>query len=342
MSFKKIQAIPTAEEIIDKVPMTQALIKMKQQRDKEISDIFLNKSDKFLVIVGPCSADDVKAVTDYTIRLSKIQEKVKDKLYIIPRVYTNKPRTNGDGYKGMLHQPDPQKTANMLDGILTIRKMHINIMQESGFTAADEMLYPENLLFVEDLLSYIAVGARSTENQGHRLVASGIDMPVGLKNPMSGGISVMFNSIYASQSNHTFIYNNYEIETTGNNLAHGILRGSVNKHGESLQNYHYEDLLFACNMYLKKNLANPFLIVDTNHSNSKKNYKEQPRIAKEVLNSRKNNSTIKNIVKGLLIESYLEDGSQSIDDNIYGKSITDACLGIKETEKLLYYLAEHV
>lgn len=342
MSFKKIQAIPTAEEIIDKVPMTQALIKMKQQRDKEISDIFLNKSDKFLVIVGPCSADDVKAVTDYTIRLSKIQEKVKDKLYIIPRVYTNKPRTNGDGYKGMLHQPDPQKTANMLDGILTIRKMHINIMQESGFTAADEMLYPENLLFVEDLLSYIAVGARSTENQGHRLVASGIDMPVGLKNPMSGGISVMFNSIYASQSNHTFIYNNYEIETTGNNLAHGILRGSVNKHGESLQNYHYEDLLFACNMYLKKNLANPFLIVDTNHSNSKKNYKEQPRIAKEVLNSRKNNSTIKSIVKGLLIESYLEDGSQSIDDNIYGKSITDACLGIKETEKLLYYLAEHV
>lgn len=342
MSFTIKQKIPTPEEIISQTPLPQALKAIKAKRDKELKDILEGKTHKFLVIIGPCSANEESAVCDYVSRLAKMQEMLKEKLLIIPRIYTNKPRTNGDGYKGMLHQPRPEEEPNMLEGIYSIRKMHIRAISESHLTAADEMLYPDNLIYVEDMLSYIAIGARSVENQQHRLTSSGVDTAVGMKNPTSGDLSVMFNAIYAAQSSHTFIYQNHEVETSGNPLAHAIMRGSVNKHGNNIPNYHYEDLFFAYEMYTQRNLQNPAVIIDTNHSNSGKNYAEQPRVAKEILHSRKNNSEIKKIVKGLLIESYIEEGSQKVDGHIYGKSITDGCIGWDETQKLLLYIAENM
>jgi 3-deoxy-7-phosphoheptulonate synthase len=299
------------------------------------------KTDKFLVIIGPCSASDEDALCDYVGRLSPLQEKFKEKLLIVPRIYTNKPRTTGEGYKGMLHQPKPEEEPNMLEGINSIRRMHIRAIRESHLTAADEMLYPENLIYVDDILSYIAIGARSVENQQHRLVSSGIDGAVGMKNPTSGDLSVMFNAIYAAQSGHSFIFRNHEVATSGNPYAHAIMRGSVNKHGNNIPNYHYEDLHFAYETYLRRGLVNPAIIIDTNHSNSLKIYKEQPRVAKEVMQSRKLSPDIKKIVKGLLIESYIEEGSQEVSGRVYGQSITDGCIGWAQTEKLLYYIAEN-
>lgn len=344
MSFTNIRKIPTPEEIRTTTPVSPEIAAIKEKNDKELRDIFTGKSDKFIVIVGPCSADDEEAVCDYMRRLAQVNNAVKDKLFIITRVYTNKPRTTGDGYKGMLHQPDPESEPNMLEGLYSIRRMYTRIIEETGFPLADEMLYPSNLPFVTDLLSYIAIGARSVENQQHRLTSSAIDMPVGMKNPTSGDLSVMFNSIHAAQCPHDFLYNGYEVQTSGNPLAHGIMRGSVNKHGNSIPNYHYEDLTLAYSMYKNGGYENPAIIVDANHSNSQKKFYEQPRIVKEILNSRSCNPHIKELVKGVMIESYIEEGNQKIgtDCHVYGKSITDACLGFSDTRDLLLYMAEHL
>ncbi|MBR1445290.1 MAG: 3-deoxy-7-phosphoheptulonate synthase [Firmicutes bacterium] len=342
MSFTNIRKIPTPEEILEMEPFPADLKAIKEKNDAEIKDILSGKVNKLLVIIGPCSADNENSVCDYISRLKKINDKVKDKLFIVPRIYTGKPRTTGEGYKGMLHQPDPEKTPNMLEGILSIRRMDIRAIKETGFPIADEMLYPTNLPYVEDLLSYIAVGARSVENQLHRLASSGINVPVGMKNPTSGDLTVMFNSIQAANAKHNFFYHAHEVLTSGNPFAHAILRGSVNKHGDNVPNYHYEDLSRATEMYNKKGFPNPAIIIDTNHSNSKKRYFEQPRIVKEVLFSRKYNPKISAIVKGFMIESYIEPGNQKVDENIYGKSITDPCLGWSETEELLFYMAENV
>ena len=312
----------------------------KKERDEEIKKIITGESDKLLVIVGPCSADNEEAVVDYVSRLVKVQEKTKDRLVIVPRVYTNKPRTTGEGYMGMIHQPDPEKKPDMLEGILAIRHMHMRVLQETGFSTADEMLYPENLRYLSDIMSYIAVGARSVENQFHRLVASGCDVPVGLKNPTSGDLTVMLNSVVAAQVPHDFIFRGWEVQCPGNPLSHTILRGAVNKHGQTIPNYHYEDLRLLYELYMKRNLKNPACIVDTNHSNSGKQYMEQIRIAKEVLHSRRHSDDIKNLVKGLMIESYIEPGNQKIGEHCYGKSITDPCLGWDDTERLLYDIAE--
>ncbi len=296
-----------------------------------------------MVIVGPCSADDEEAVMEYMNRLAEVNEEVKDKVLIVPRVYTGKPRTTGEGYKGMMHQPDPTKAPNMLEGILAIRKLFIRVIKETGMPVADEMLYPSNLPFVEDLLSYIAIGARSVENQQHRLTASGIDCAVGMKNPTSGDLTVMFNSIRAAQSSHDFLYNGHEVRTSGNPLAHAIMRGSVNKHGNNLPNYHYEDLQLAYNMYMDGDFVNPAVIVDANHSNSGKKFYEQPRIVKEILHSRNCNSNIEQMVKGVMIESYLVEGNQNgSEPHIYGKSITDPCLGFEDTKNLIFDIAERV
>ena len=342
MSFKCLQSIPSPEEMIAEIPVPSHLKKIKEERDAEFKRIIEGKSDKFVVIIGPCSASDEDAVCDYVSRLAKVNEKVQDKLFIVPRVYTNKPRTTGEGYKGMLHQPDPEKSENILKGIKTLRKMHIRTISESHLTPADEMLYPENLAYVEDLLTYIAIGARSVENQQHRLVSSGISVPVGMKNPTSGDFTVMMNSIYAAQSSHIFLYRDMEVETTGNPYAHAILRGSVNKHGQSIPNYHYEDLALVCEMYQKQNLKNPFIVVDANHANSKKIYSEQPRIVSEILHNRSVNKDLHKMVKGIMVESFIEEGNQKVNEHIYGKSITDACIGWDTTEELLYYIAEHV
>jgi 3-deoxy-7-phosphoheptulonate synthase len=324
------------------VPIPEPLKKVKRKRDDEIKKIISGADDRFLIIIGPCSANDETAVADYVSRLSIIQEKIKSKILLIPRIYTNKPRTNGQGYKGMLHQPNPEAEPNMADGLVSIRRLHIKCISESGLTSADEILYPDNLVYVEDLLSYIAVGARSVENQEHRLTVSGIEVPVGMKNPMSGDLNVMFNSIYAAQLSHNFIYQKNEVETSGNPFAHAVMRGSVDSRGESIPNYHFEDLEMACEMYETKKLQNPFIIVDTNHSNSKKDYARQPRIAKDVLYSKRHSKLIDKYVRGLLVESYIEDGAQKIGEHIYGKSITDSCIGFKKTEGLLYYLAENL
>ncbi len=342
MSFETMQVIPSPEEFISAIPMSDELKAIKAQRDTELKNIFEGKDNRFLVIVGPCSASDEEAVVDYTYRLAKLNDKVKEKLFIVPRIYTNKPRTNGDGYKGMLHQPDPTKGPNILAGIEALRKMHIRSIKETHLTAADEMLYPENYAFLHDILSYVAIGARSVENQQHRLVSSGIDFPVGMKNPTSGDFSVMLNAIYAAQSAHTFLYRDNEVSTHGNPLAHAILRGYVNKHGQSLPNYHYEDLEFLADMYYKKNVLNPFVVVDVNHANSAKIYSEQPRIVKEVLHSRNMNPTLKSLVRGVMIESFIVEGNQKPDGGVYGKSITDACIGWDTTEELLLYMADHV
>ena len=332
--------LPTADEIKTQFPLSENLKKAKILRDKEISDVFTGKSDKLLLIIGPCSADRTDSVVDYNMRLAKVQDKVKDKILIIPRIYTNKPRTTGDGYKGMVHQPNPNEKPDMLKGLLAIRELHTKVISETGFFCADEMLYPENYSYLSDLLSYVAVGARSVENQQHRLVSSGMDIPVGMKNPTSGDFSVMLNSIIAATHSHTFIYNGWEVETKGNPLAHAILRGYVDKHGQSFPNYHYEDLIRLYNEYKEKNVPQLSLIVDANHANSGKQFIEQIRICKEVLHSCRHSSEIKGLMKGFMIESYIEDGAQKIEEGIYGKSITDPCLGWDKTERLIFDMAD--
>ena len=327
-------------EIKAQYPLSPELEEKKVEFDAKVADIFTGKSDKLLLVIGPCSADSEKSVLDYTSRLVKLQEKVADKIMIIPRVYTNKPRTTGDGYKGMLHQPDPEKGSDMLEGIVAIRRLHTKVIEETGFFTADEMLYCENYRYLSDLLSYVAVGARSVENQLHRLTASGIEVPVGMKNPTSGDISVMLNSITAAQHSHTFIYRGWEVVTEGNPLAHAILRGYVNKHGQAIPNYHYEDLEHLYENYSAKGLQNLSLVVDANHSNSDKKPLEQVRICKEVLHSCRHNADINRMVKGFMIESYIEDGAQKIGEGIYGKSITDPCIGWEKTEKLVLELAD--
>ena len=342
MSFINEQNIPTPEEVRDIVPFPRHLVGVKAKRDAELKDIISGKVDKFIVVIGPCSASDEDAVCDYISRLAKVNEEVKDKVFIIPRIYTNKPRTTGDGYKGMLHQPDPHMNEDMLKGIITIRETYIRAMNETDFFCADEMLYPENYRYLSDLLSYIAVGARSVENQFHRLTASGLDIPVGMKNPTSGDLSVMMNSIIAAQSSHTFIYRNWEVVSQGNPYAHAILRGHTNKRGQSIPNYHYEDLKTVSEMYLKKELENPAIIVDANHANSGKQYLEQIRITREILQSMRLSEDIGRMVKGIMIESYIEDGSQPINGSTYGQSITDPCLGWDKSEQLIYEIAESI
>ena len=340
MGFDFIKKLPTPEEIRNQYPIDAEIQAVKDARDKELRDVFTGKSDKFLAIIGPCSADNEDAVLDYLTRLRNVQEKIADKVLIVPRVYTNKPRTTGEGYKGMVHQPDPEKQPNLLAGLVAIRKMHIHAIQASGMTCADEMLYPENYRYLSDLLSYVAVGARSVEDQQHRLTVSGMEVPAGMKNPTSGDFSVMLNSVYAAQHPHHFVYRGYEVETTGNPLTHVVLRGAVSKHGNSTQNYHYEDLIRLCDMYAKMDLVNPAAIIDANHSNSGKQFKEQIRIVKEVMHNRQLSQDIHNMVKGVMIESYIEEGSQKIHDHIYGKSITDPCLGWEDSKKLIYDIAE--
>lgn len=341
MSFHFVAKLPTPDEIREQFPVPEHLTQIKHRRDAEIRDVITGKSNKFLVIIGPCSADNEDAVCDYVSRLARINEKVQDKLILIPRIYTNKPRTTGEGYKGMVHQPNPETAPDLLEGLIAIRKLHIRNIEETGLTAADEMLYPENWWYLSDLLSYVAVGARSVEDQHHRMTVSGFDVPAGMKNPTSGHMSVMLNSVVAAQHTHSFIYRGWDVDTTGNPLAHTILRGAVNKRGAVLPNYHYEDLRLLFELYSKTSLQNPACIVDVNHSNSNKQYLEQIRISREILNSRRYSGDIKKLVKGLMIESYIEDGSQGIHDRVYGKSITDPCLGWEKTEKLIYEIAEN-
>ena len=338
MTFKRKLPIPM--DIKAQYPLTDALVAIKAQRDAQIADIFTGKSDKMLLVIGPCSADREDAVLDYCTRLAHLQEEVADKLLLIPRVYTNKPRTTGDGYKGLLHQPNPQQHSDMLAGVIAIRRLHMSVLAQTGLATADEMLYPDNYRYLNDLLAYVAVGARSVENQEHRLASSGFDVPVGMKNPTSGDISVMLNSIMAAQHSHTFIYRGWEVETAGNPLAHAILRGYVNRHGEAIPNYHFEDLEHLYNAYAARGLANMALIVDANHANSSKKYAEQPRICKEVLHSCRHSEQIRSMVKGFMIESYLEDGCQKIGEGVYGKSITDPCIGWSGTERLVKDIAE--
>lgn len=333
------QELPTPEEIRRKYPLDAELAKKKAEFDKEVRKVFTGESDKFILVIGPCSADREDAVLDYIKRLRVIQEKVKDVILIIPRVYTGKPRTTGAGYKGMLHQPDAHQAPDMLKGILAIRKLHMDVIRETGFSSADEMLYPENYAYLSDVLSYIAVGARSVEDQQHRLLASAIDVPVGMKNPTSGDMGVLMNSIQAAQGTHTFIFRGWEVDTLGNDVAHAVLRGYVDKDGTTHPNYHYEDLANLAQLYKEKKYKNPAVIVDCNHSNSGKKFIEQIRIAKEVLHSTRHNKEIYDLVKGLMIESYIEDGNQKVEEGVYGKSITDACLGWEKTEKLILDIA---
>ena len=335
-----IGKLPIPQEIKAMYPVTAELTTIKEARDIEIKKVFSGESDKFILVIGPCSADNEDSVIDYISRLSKVQEKVKDQIVIIPRIYTGKPRTTGDGYKGMLHQPDPNSRPDLIKGIIAIRKMHMRALSETGFSCADEMLYPENHRYLNDLISYVAIGARSVENQQHRLTASGLNIPVGMKNPTSGDISVMINSITAAQHAHEFIYRNWEVKSHGNPYAHAILRGYVDEKGHSFPNYHYEDLLRLSEAYAEKDLQNKSVIVDTNHANSGKKYLEQIRIAKEVLQSCRQNPDINKLVKGFMIESYIEDGAQKIGEGVYGKSITDPCLGWAKTERLIYDIAE--
>ncbi len=333
--------LPLPADLKAEYPLSDKIIKIKEERDAEIRDIFTGKSDKFIVIVGPCSADNEDAVCDYVNRLTRVNEKVSDRLMLIPRIYTNKPRTTGEGYKGMLHQPDPDKAPDLLAGIIAIRKMHIRAIEETGLTAADEMLYPENRSYLDDILSYEAIGARSVENQQHRLTASGMNIPIGMKNPTSGDFLVMLNSVIAAQHSHSFIYRGMDVTTDGNDLAHVILRGGVDKYGTCNPNYHYEDLVRLLALYQKMELKNPAAIIDANHSNSNKKFKEQIRITSEVLHSRNYNPELKKLIKGVMIESYLEEGNQKIGaDMVYGKSITDPCLGWEDTERLIYEIAE--
>lgn len=346
MEMEFLRKLPTPQELKEEFPVSAQVVATKAKRDDEIRDIFEGKSDKLLLVIGPCSADHEDAVIDYISRLRKVQDKVEDKIFIVPRIYTNKPRTIGVGYKGMLHQPDPEKGSDMLKGIIAIRQLHKRAVEETGFTCADEMLYPENHRYLSDLLSYVAVGARSVEDQQHRLTASGIGIPVGMKNPTGGDIAVMMNSIIAAQNGHTFLYRGWEVKTAGNPFAHAILRGYVDKFGRNIPNYHYEDLQNLLEHYeeinetQKNKLMNPAVIIDTNHSNSGKQFMEQIRISKDVMHSCKVSPDIHKLVKGLMIESYIEDGAQKVGDGCYGKSITDPCLGWEKTEALIYELAE--
>ena len=338
--FEKQIEIPSAEEILAEVPLPASLAAIKEERDRLAKAVITGESDKLLVIVGPCSAHESKPVLEYVRRLGRLNERVKDRLVLIPRIYTNKPRTKGVGYKGMFSQPDPEKQENILKGIYAIRDLHIHAIEESGLSGADEMLYPENYAYVEDLLTYIAVGARSSENQMHRLVSSGIELPVGIKNPMGGSIPVALNSVFAAQSPQVFKYHNWQVATKGNPYAHAILRGSVDVYGNNIPNYHYEDLMRFIDMYEKQGLKNPAVIVDTNHSNSGKNYIEQIRIVKEVVDNIRHNDRIRRYVRGFLIESYIEDGAQPVTGCEYGKSVTDPCLGWEKTERLLLDVAD--
>ena len=340
MNFRR--KLPVPKEIKEQYPLTEELCRVKQDRDAAIADVFTGKSDRMVLVIGPCSADREDAVLDYCERLAALQEKVEDRLILIPRVYTNKPRTTGDGYKGLLHQPNPEKDSDMLEGVVAIRRLHTKVLAQTGLSTADEMLYPDNYRYLSDLLSYVAVGARSVENQEHRLTASGIAVPVGMKNPTSGDISVMLNSVMAAQHEHMFIYRGWEVETTGNELAHAILRGYVNKHGQAIPNYHFEDLEGLYNAYVARRLKNIALVVDANHSNSAKRYQEQPRICKEVLHSCSHSEQIRSMVKGFMIESYLEGGCQKIGEGVYGKSITDPCIGWEDTERLVLEIADQI
>lgn len=338
MDFKR--KLPIPKEIKEQYPLTEQLSKIKSQRDEDIKAVFRGESNKFLLIIGPCSADNPTAVLDYLGRLKRVADEVKDKILVIPRVYTNKPRTNGKGYKGLLHQPNPDEKPDMLKGIVAIRELHMRALSDYGFTCADEMLYPENYRYLSDVLGYVAVGARSVENQQHRLVASGISIPVGMKNPTSGDLTVMMNSIKAAQTSHTYLYRGWEVTSSGNETAHAILRGYMDFAGRNISNYHYEDIAYLCELYDEYGLKNPSVIIDANHANSSKKYLEQIRIAKDVVYSRNHNVNIKKLVKGIMIESYIEDGAQKIGEHIYGKSITDPCLGWDKTENLIYKIAD--
>lgn len=341
MNMDFITKLPDYEQVQAQYPLKEADQQAVSKRNKEIAEVFAGKSNKFLLIIGPCSADHEDSVLDYISRLRKVQDKVSDKILMIPRIYTNKPRTTGEGYKGIVHQPDPEKKPDFLAGLIAMRKMHIRAIAESGLTAADEMLYPENWRYLSDILSYVAIGARSVEDQQHRLTVSGFDVPAGMKNPTSGDLSVMLNSVYAAQHPHSFIYRGWEVNTTGNDLTHTVLRGATNKHGQSIPNYHYEDLNRLLEMYQKMDLVNPACVIDANHSNSNKQFEQQIRITKEVMHSRKLNSDIHSLVKGVMIESYIEEGSQKVGGGCYGKSITDPCLGWEDSEKLIYAIAEY-
>jgi 3-deoxy-7-phosphoheptulonate synthase len=342
MSFVYVQEIPQPQAILSAMPLPADIAAVKKKQDQDIRAVFTGESAKLLLIIGPCSAHDEEAVCDYISRLAKVQAEVKDRIVIIPRIYTNKPRTTGIGYKGMAHQPNLQEEPNIVEGIKAIRKMHLRALKESHLPAADEMLYPGNYPYLEDVLSYVAVGARSVENQAHRLTCSGLDIPVGMKNPTSGDNEVTLNSIQASQAPHVFSYNRWEVKTPGNPLTHAVLRGAVDPHGVTVPNYHYEDLIWFAEAYKKRGLVNPVIIVDTNHANSNKKFGEQPRIAKEVMQSRLHSPLLKNMIKGFMIESFIEEGAQKVTENVYGKSITDPCLGWKDSEKLIRDLAEMV
>lgn len=340
MNFQR--KLPIPQEVKKEFALSDKMVQVKAERDEQIRKVFEGESDKFILIIGPCSADHSEPVLEYISRLRDIQEKVEDKIIIIPRIYTNKPRTTGQGYKGMLHQPDPEAKPDMYKGIVAIRELHLAALRDYDFSCADEMLYPENYRYLSDLLSYVAIGARSVENQQHRLTASGIEVPVGMKNPTGGDLSVMMNSITAAQSGHTFLYRGWEVNSLGNPWAHAILRGYLDNNGKNVSNYHYEDLVQVSELYAKTGLVNPSVIVDTNHNNSGKKYLEQIRIAKDVVHSRNQNDDIKHLVKGLMIESYLEDGAQGVGEHVYGKSITDPCLGWEKTEQLIFDIAEHL
>lgn len=341
MSFNALSKRINMESVKSIGKLSDEVAAKKAARDEELKGIIEGKDQRILLIIGPCSAHDEEAVMEYVRRLAKLQEEVKDKIFMVPRVYTNKPRTNGDGYKGLLHQPSPTGEVNLVSGIIAVRKLHKRVITETGLTTADEMLYPENLEFVEDLISYIAVGARSVEDQQHRFVASGIDQPTGMKNPTSGNLKVLFNSLHAAQQKQEFIYNGAEVESSSNPLAHVVLRGGLNEHGENIPNYHYEDLLKTVQAYNAGSYQNPFVVVDTNHDNSGKQYEEQIRIVKETLTNRTYNEDIKKMVRGFMIESYLEDGRQEPDGTVFGQSITDPCLGWEKTEELVRYIATH-
>ena len=340
MNMKFLRKLPIPQQIKTRYPVTDKDAEVKAERDAELKRIFSGESDKFILVIGPCSADSREPVLDYISRLKRVQEEVKDKILIVPRIYTNKPRTTGDGYKGMLHQPNPDGTPDMLKGIVAIRELHMAALHDYGFSYADEMLYPDNHRYLSDLLSYVAIGARSVENQQHRLTASGLDIPAGMKNPTSGDLTIMMNSITAAQHKHTFIYRGWEVVSDGNPYAHAILRGYIDFAGKNVSNYHYEDLVKLYELYASTNLVNPAVIVDTNHANSGKQYLEQIRIAKDVVYSCNHNKDIRSMVKGLMIESYIEDGAQKIGEHIYGKSITDPCLGWEKSEKLIYKIAD--
>lgn len=338
MEFRR--KLPTPQTIKDMYPVSEALARQKEENDRQIRAVITGEDDRLMLLIGPCSADREDAVLEYVGRLRALQQRVQEKILIVPRIYSNKPRTTGDGYKGMLHQPDPNAQPDMLKGLIAIRRMHIRVLEQTGFSGADELLYPENYYYLSDILSYVAIGARSVEDQQHRLIASGLDVPVGMKNPTSGDLSVMMNSIMAAQHPHTFLFAQWEVHSKGNPLAHAILRGSVNKYGRSLPNYHYEDLSQLCDLYGKSDLKNPAVIIDTNHSNSGKKWEQQARIAKEVLHSTRHSEDIRRMVKGLMIESYLLDGNQKPEGGVYGLSITDACIGWEKTEQLVLELAD--